>query len=128
MLAIRWTAPVHLCISSDPAEFQTVMAQIRAVASGKIKTSMMQCDSFADARPYSHCLALLKVQLSGGPTKLSVEGTVLHVSGAGRHLEVLASYFEFDDRCPSGSHNHFEYYDGNEFIAPDSVPLVVMVR
>jgi hypothetical protein len=89
---------------------------------------VIQCDASADPQPYSQCLTLLRVQLSEGPTKISVDGTEVNVSGSEQHLEMFASYFEFGDECPSGIHHHFEYFESNGWIAPDSVPLVVMVR
>jgi hypothetical protein len=128
MLVIRWTPPLDLCFSAAPLELRTVMAQIRAVATGKADSVAIQTDSTADSRPYLRCLELFTVERGRGPTKVSVEGTAVNVAGSGGHLEVFASYFDFADDHPSGFHTHFEYFDGNAWIAADSISLVVMVR
>jgi hypothetical protein len=128
MPIIRWKPPSDLDISASPAELRTVMAQISAFLLGKVERIEVVADSAADPQPYAQCLDLLIVDRDIGPTKVSVEGKVVRVTGSERCLEVFASYFNFNDGSPAKHHVHFEYFEGNEWIAKDSIPLVVSAR
>ena len=130
MIVIRWTQPFELEISAHPVELRGVMTQIRAVASGQMPRTVVAADQAADARPYSRCLQRLTVNNGAGPTKVSVEGDAVEVTGSACHLAMFASYFDLADESPVSPiryHHHFEYFEGDDRMVPDSVPLVISV-
>jgi hypothetical protein len=42
-------------------------------------------------------------------------------------LEAFASFFQFDPSARAGEHYHYEWFDGNACVAPNSRPLVVSI-
>lgn len=128
MIVIRWTAPSELDVSGSPSELRAVKTRILDFAAGAEAHTLIHADSDADPAPYSKSLEILRVAKGVGPTRISVDGTVMNVTGSQKHLEVFAKNFDFSDDSPSRNHVHYEFYAGNQWIAPDSVPLVVSVR
>jgi hypothetical protein len=107
------------------------MTEIRAVAAGTSVGAAFVADPTADPRPYAESLESLRVGRGPGPTKLSVDGKVVQAAGSEECLNAFASCFDFDDDSligPITRHNHVEYFEGNKWIASDSVPLVVSVN
>jgi hypothetical protein len=64
---------------------------------------------------------------SEGSTRVKIVADYLEVKGSFKHLESFADWFDFEAN-QSQYHCHFEYYPGNEWIYPDSLPLVISVR
>jgi hypothetical protein len=48
--------------------------------------------------------------------------------GGLRELNALASFFVFEPGAAAGAHSHYEYFEGNEYVARESLPLVVSVE
>ena len=42
-------------------------------------------------------------------------------------MKKFASFFLFYPNTRRGMHNHHEWFNGNEYVAPDSMPLVISV-
>ncbi len=130
MIVIRWTPPFDLDISGAAVELREVMSAISSVASGQRPGIDIDADSSADARPYSKCLLRLTVNGNNGPTKVSVADDSVSVIGSAHHLKVFASYFNMPEdspRSPVHYHHHFEYFEGDDRMTPDSIPLVISV-
>jgi hypothetical protein len=71
------------------------------------------------------------VAIGQSPAKVSLAGgDEMRVEGSPESLEAFTSYFDFEPDAAAGTHSHFEYYEfeGNRWVAPGSVPLVVSVR
>lgn len=122
MIKIRFSPPASLDISAEASELAALRATVLELVAGRRPPLEVAADTTFDSHPYEACLGLLRVSRSDGPTKVAVapDGAV-DVSGSPSNLEAFASFLE----CEAGSHNHYEYYEGNSWIAPDSVPLVV---
>jgi hypothetical protein len=76
-------------------------------------------------------LKMMVVALGQSPAKVSVAGAdEMRVEGSRESLEALTSYFDFGPDAAAGTHSHFEYYgfEGDRWVAPDTLPLVVSVR
>ena len=65
------------------------------------------------------------VRVGTGPVCAAVQDSVLHVAAGPEFLPVFASCFQFEDATPDGYHVHHEYFPGSEYIAAESVPLVI---
>jgi hypothetical protein len=70
-------------------------------------------------------LAAFEAVASVGQVRVSVAGQVLTATGSPDMLARFASFFAFSDTDGPGTHKHHEWWDGNEYIAADSRPLVV---
>ncbi len=128
MIRISFTPPNELDISGTPDELQEIRAAILKVATEAPTNLEVAADQVFDPRPYERRLYFFRIYLEPGPVRVSVEDDAVHVVGSETSLEAFASFFNFSDNDPPGSHFHHEYYDGNEWIHDKSIPLVVGAR
>jgi hypothetical protein len=115
----------ELDLSDSPAELRRLAVALTGLALGE--RHRFDADITADPAPYTRVLAALEFVASGGAVRVTVMGDTLHVSGSRESLDVLASFFEFEDGDTPGTHHHHEWREGNKYIAADSRPLVVSV-
>ncbi len=124
MFCIRY-APGEGCdISGSPAELRGVAESLAALRS----SISFAADTTQSPAPYALALSSLVVQVGTGPVCATVQGSVLYVTAGPEPLEVFASCFDFEDDTPKGYHIHHEYFPGHEYIAAESVPLVISVH
>jgi hypothetical protein len=129
MLEIRYSAPHDLEISGTVDELQMVRRGILDLVESDAARIVFVADAAIEPSPYNSALSKLVVMRGQCPTKISLkdEGEV-HVEGSPYCLEAFASFFEFKPDTAKGAHSHYEYYEGNEWVAPDSIPLVIGVK
>jgi hypothetical protein len=78
--------------------------------------------------PYNVCLKSLSICKSNTLIKILVLANSLYIQGSQDKLAIFASWLlDFDDTC-YGYHRHIDYYEGNEWIDPRSIPLVISVK
>lgn len=129
MIEIRYSAPDSLDVSGTASKLQTLRQRILELPKLSQSQIAFDADRSIDPAPYQAVLSKLVVTLSDGPTKISVaDGHAVHITGSQPCLEALASFFDLGGDPSDGAHAHYEYYEGNNFIAPDSVPLVINVN
>ena len=129
MLEIRYSAPDSLDISGSVDELQRVQSDILKLVQSDTRQISFAADSTIDPVPYQYALSKLVIVKGHCPTRISLkdEKEIL-VEGSSDCLEAFASFFEFEFDAEKASHAHFEYYQGNDWIAPDSIPLVIGVK
>jgi hypothetical protein len=123
-LFIRAT-DTELDLSASAVELRRLAAALANLAPGERRR--FAADTSTDPAPYARLLAWLEVGASGGAVRVRVVGDTLHVSGSPSGLGTFASFLEFPNGARSGTHHHYEWWEGNEYIAADSRPLVVSV-
>lgn len=122
---------IEIRAGTDDAELSgsvSDLAAIRVAIVRLINSSERQFTQVAQADvkpdPYDRCLTEITLVRSDGPTRVSIAGTSLLVTGADENLAGFATWFS----AKPGEHGHYEYFEGNNYIAADSVPLVVAAR
>ena len=129
MLEIRFSKPKELEVSGTVDELQSVRNQILALVENDIAQIAFECDGSINSMPYDSVLSKFIVRKSQLPTKVSLENSnELCVEGLPHCLEAFASFLDFEANSKSGRHSHYEYYEGNQWISPDSMPLVISVK
>lgn len=128
MLRISFTPPDELDISGTAPALKAVLAQLNALANGDETEVFIPVDKNANPAPYDESLNALVGHVTTGPTKVSVIDNCLEVVGSQASFAEFASFFSFDEYTSEGAHNHHEYFDGNTYIHPKSVPLVISIR
>jgi hypothetical protein len=113
----------ELDVSGTPAELRAVADRLAGMTAGQ------SCEFAADVAtgpaPYARVLAAFRVVASGGPVRVSVAGDTLLATGSPEMLARFASVFAFSEGGRPGTHRHHEWWEGNEYIAVDSRPLVI---
>jgi hypothetical protein len=129
MLEIRYSAPYDLEISAAVDELQMVRQEILDLIQSDVTRYSFEADSTIDPAPYHSALSKLFIRKGQGPVRISLkdEKEIL-AEGSPSCLEGFASFFNFESGAEKGAHAHFEYYEGNDWIAPDSIPLVVRLE
>ena len=129
MLEIRYSAPYESDISGAVDELRAVRREILGfVKSGGARISF-EADSSIDPTPYESALSKLVIEKGQGQTLVSLKSDKeVRVAGYSNCLEAFASFFDFEPDAGRGAHSHRQYYEGDEWIAADSIPLVIGVR
>jgi len=129
MIEIRYSAPYDLDISGTVDELQLVRREILDLIHSDASQIVFDADSVIDPAPYTSALSTLIIRKGQSPTKVALRNEKeIHVEGSPDCLEAFASFFDFELSVRKGAHSHHEYYEGNEWIAPDSIPLVIGVK
>ena len=128
MIEIRWheeTNEIDLGGTSQDLQHvrQSILGLIQA---NETQISISVAVDFNPA-PYSECLGSLIIRKGKGATKVAIVANPLEIEGDSEKLEAFAGWFDFQADV-SPYHCHFEYYAGNIWIDPDSLPLVISVR
>lgn len=129
MLEIRYSAPDDLSISASVDELLSVRLSILKFVKSDIGQISIIADTVIDPAPYQQALAKLVIVQRNCPIRVSLQNEKeILVEGSLDCLGAFASFFEFRPDAEQDSHTHFEYYKGNDWIAPDSIPLVIGVK
>jgi hypothetical protein len=129
MIEIRYSAPYDLDISGTVDELQLVRREILDLIQSDASQIAFDADNAIDPAPYNSALIKLIIRKGQSPTKVSLTNEKdIQVEGSPDCLEAFASFFDFELSVRKGAHSHHEYYEGNEWIAPDSIPLVISVK
>ncbi|HVS34134.1 MAG TPA: hypothetical protein VMS17_01050 [Gemmataceae bacterium] len=125
-MVIRASAS-EILLSATPAELQLLaqsLAEIRAEAVLRVAA-----DTTAEPTPYDRLLAAFEATPSDGPVRVSVVGDALKVTGSQAFLrKQFASFFRFPVNAVRGAHHHHEWWCGNEYVAADSLPLIITIN
>jgi hypothetical protein len=127
MLCIRFSKKSGCDISAKPLELRAIAEVILRLASSGSGSHTFFGDISISAKPYDQLLHQLAISVTTGPICATVNGDTLNICGGSEYLKPFASFFDFDDKTPSGHHNHHEYFEGNSYVSPNSTPLVIGV-
>jgi hypothetical protein len=81
-----------------------------------------------DPAPYDRCLNFLTIRKDSGAIKVSVVDDRLEVMGDSSRIETFADWFDFSDDTFDGYHHHHDGWCGEEWVHPQSMPLVIMCK
>jgi hypothetical protein len=128
MIEIRWSnATNEIELGGTLEDLQYVRQSIlRLLQIDEVQAVVPVAIDFNPA-PYSDKLSSLVIRKSEGSTLVTIVANYLEVKGNSNHLESFADWFNFEAN-QSHYHCHFEYYPGNEWIHPDSLPLIISAR
>jgi hypothetical protein len=113
----------ELDLSGSPAELRGISIGLAGLRPGE--RCKFTADVTGNPAPYDRLLDAFEAIASDGPVCVSVAGKTLLAIGCPEMLAKLASFFWFSDSSLPGSHSHHEWWEGNEYIAKDSRPLVI---
>ncbi len=129
MLRISYSKKWEADVEGTLEELQAVRQALLSLASSDSGKWSVQGDTSGDPKPFDAFLRRLEIVIAEGPTRARVtDDEVLSIIGNAECLEALASFFDVPAGAKPGWHVHYEHYDGNKWVAPDSVPLIVSLR
>jgi hypothetical protein len=129
MLEIRYSAPCDLEVSATVDELQKLRQGVLNLIASEATESSFEADSAIHPTPYHSALSKQVIVKTPYPTRISLQNeTEIHIESSPSCLEAFASFFDFKSSDRKGEHSHYEYHEGNDCIAPDSMPLVISVK
>ncbi len=127
MIEIRCSNQNEIDISGNPTELMELKQKILTMLNSTDDSVLIEAASNYDPAPYDSVIQRIIVARGNCPTKVSlVTGEEILIEGSPENLEGFLS--RIDAAVESNSHAHYEYWEGNEWIASDSIPLVVGVK
>ena len=127
MIELRYSASDELDISGTVPELQDVRRAVLEVAQSGACVEI-DADSSIDPNPYDAALSKLIIATDVRPANVYIDDSVVHITAAPYCLEALASFLDFKPNAQEGDHSHYEYYEGNKWIASGSVRVVFSVK
>lgn len=127
MIEIRFSKG-EIDLQGTPSELRGVRQAILDFLTNDPPMVHLAASVNVDSTPYQCHLESLIIRKGYGPVRITVAGKSLEAEGESEMLKTFAEWFNFTDNGPDRYHCHFEYYEGNSCIAPESVPLVISVH
>jgi hypothetical protein len=128
MLRIRHTNN-EVDIEGTAGELQQLKTRVLALALTAEGEVTVPAESGYNPAPYSTILERAVVDVAAGPTLVEViRGGQLSITASPDNLRRLASFISVPEGALPGWHSHYEYYSGNEYIMPNSAPIVFSLR
>ncbi len=127
MIRISYSAPDEAQLSGDRTGFAALLAELRSMISTEGDDVRVAADTRFNPAPYDQRLVAIEFRRALGATCVSVSGKVLRVSGSKENLALFGSWLDFE-RETAPTHRHYDYLDGEPWVARDSVPLVISLE
>jgi hypothetical protein len=121
---LRHTPPRDLELAGSREELIALSKVIEVTAKSGAQRSIPI--PLADPFPFHRALSHLVIVPAEGPVMISIQGDDVHITGAARNMERFASQLAFEAGARQTLRN-FEWFPGNDFVAKDSIPMVISV-
>lgn len=132
MIRIRYSsAPfAELEIEASNAEWLELRKRFHEFCNGQESAIEVFADLSFDPSPYQAVLSKLSVRKTANRFVLRVEGVILCLSGAERHLQMFAESFPWDvEHCsPIAYHVHFDRAGREDCISEESLDIVLALK
>ncbi|HQU83580.1 MAG TPA: hypothetical protein PKY59_10660 [Pyrinomonadaceae bacterium] len=110
-------------LSGNKQDFSELTKNLNEFLISELLQIRIDADAKISPFPYAKMLESLIVLKSENPVLVTViDEKILKVEGSVECLKAFVSNIEYVE---VGHHIHYEYYDGNEWILPDSIPLII---
>jgi hypothetical protein len=124
MLKLTYGSPARLDIEMDEETLAVVSKALRELSAKATGEVSFAGDTEGGERPNGEALSAIDFTVAPGPVCVTVEVPRAQVRGEAKYIEKLASFFAVVGH--RGGQAHYEYREGIEFVAPTSVPVVIM--
>ncbi len=129
MIEIRYSLDEAIEISGCREELELLSQEILKYLRTGSEYVFVTGESAINAEPWDSVARGLEIIQNGKAVKISIsEDNSIHIEGSKENLEKFLSFLVFDEDAASGSHSHYEYYEGNEYVHPDSFPLIIGIK
>lgn len=116
-------------ISGSWKDFGILQQDILKYLESSKKNIFIKVNNNANPEGWDVVLKGLEIIKDDDSVKVSVlENQILTIKGSNRNLEIFADWLGFEENTASGYHSHYEYFEGNEYINSNSIPLVIRIK
>lgn len=131
MLEICYSLDEAIDISGTQKEVESFRQAILEFLKSDLEKIHIDIEKVITSEPWDFVARDLQIIQNDSPVKVSVaEERVIKIEGSKEYLEKFTSFLVFDEKAVSGHHSHYEYYDyeENEYVHPDSFPLIIGIK
>lgn len=129
MIEICYSKNGEIDVSGYWKELEQLRQQVLTFTKSNLKEVFIETNENIIQSPWDFAAKGLKIVRCGDAVRISIsKDNVLLIEGSDENLEGFASFLYFDKNASSGFHSHYEYYDGNKWIEPDSIPLIISLK
>ncbi|NEO94461.1 MAG: hypothetical protein F6K56_31435 [Moorea sp. SIO3G5] len=125
MIKIRLSHSPPIEVSGLPKDLRNVQQSIVNLIQNKNQQFCVIEAKMLDPYPYDVCLSSLYIYKSESFIRVWVSENSLHIEGESENLEILATWFEFDDDTKYGYHHHFGYFGNQSWVDANSSSLII---
>ncbi len=124
-MRIQFSPRFGVVVEGTRSDLDLLHAAIEKLVLAGSGSATFEADTSGVAWRNYRFISRLLLLTAEGPTRVAVVNNELHIAGASHNLDRLASFVKVPDKPQAGWHSHYEYYDGNQWIAADSEPLQI---
>jgi hypothetical protein len=129
MLEIRYSGAQEVDLAGSRIELEELRNALLGLINGELSELRFEADRTIDPTPWDSVGQALDIQRGGDAVRVSIaHDSTMVIEASDENLNNFASFLYFDETAESGSHSHFEFYEGNDCVTPDSIPLVISVK
>jgi len=129
MFEIRYSGVDEIELSASRNELEQLRTALFNLMKDDLREIRFETDNTIDPAPWESAGQALYIGRFGNAVKVSISvDSTLVIEGSDQNLDNFASFLSFDETTESGEHSHFEFHEGNDYITPDSIPLIISVK
>ena len=117
----------ELEISGSRTDLNDLSQSILNMLDSKTNILSVLVNTKFDPTPYDRLVGKLILSQESSAVKVFLlDENTLKISGSNLNLHIFASNLNFV--AMDGNHIHYEYYEGNDYINSDAIPLVISMK
>ena len=129
MLEVRYSTGEAIDISGSWEDVESFRQEILRFLKTDSEKIQIEIEKNINSEPWNYIAKNLEIVQNDLPVEISIStDRVIKIKGSKANLEKFTSFLIFDEKAVSGSHSHYEYYEGNEWISPESFPLIIEIK
>lgn len=129
MLEVCYSPFEDIDIHGLPNEIEDFRQRILGFLKTDTEKLQVETNKTVDPNQYELVAEGLEIVRKGEAVRVSVsDDKIVKIEGSKENLEKFSSFLEFEENAVTGRHSHYEHYDGNEWIASDSMPLIIGIK
>lgn len=130
MIEVRYSLNEAIEILGTGKEIELLRQTVLNFLKSKSKKIQIDMEKNINSKPWDFVAKGFELILNDAAVEVSItDERIIKIKGSSENLEGFTSFLMFDENAISGSHSHYEYYEGHEkWISPNSFPLIIGIK
>jgi hypothetical protein len=129
MLHMRHIRGHGVRIDGTAGELEALRREIVRLAGDGTGSIVVPGQAGFDPAPYESVIAKAVLTVGPGAARVEVhDGVRMTLTASPDNLLRFASHLDVPEDAQHGWHAHYQYFEGTEYIAPESEPVLIALR
>jgi hypothetical protein len=129
MLEICYSPSEAINISGSLPDLEKLRQEVLKFIYSDLTRIDFQIENNINPSAWDFVAKHLQIVQNDKAVKVSIlDENAIQIEGSKENLEKFTSFLVFNEDDKLGSHSHYEYFEGNEYIAFDSFPLIIGIN